>query len=166
MVDTLASTIVGDGLNVFREGFIEDKYQARLDDLVGLYMTELHGVENGYFLISRFKRGRLSALMRRQIEAIYKDATEELRYLILDGGNGLNASIGPIFAQAFRLGGLSMLDRVIDAVNQRLFVAGLEFGLSPGAACLEDEKGNAEALTIGYARLDGGQPFMVYWYPI
>ncbi len=126
-------------------------------------MTRVFGTENGAFLHKRFKQGKASPRLKRQIESLFQQSVNIFRRQNLVPQNPLFAALCALYRKAYKEGGLKRVDEAIAMLNEKLMNAGVRYGFGPGTACMQDENGNPEWVAIIISDLERHEFLCMEW---
>lgn len=121
------------------------------------------GTDNGAFLMDRYKQGKASPRMIKQIDAIREYVAGVYRRQYLNKHREVLDVVATLYREAYRKGGLSQVDQAIAQVNDRLRLAGSRFGFGPGTACMEGDNGTTEWIAIIFSDLDRDEFIALEW---
>lgn len=122
-----------------------------------------YGTENGAFLFKRYKEGKVSPKIRRQIESIREYAVGVFRRQYLSQDNAVLKVVSELYKTAYHEGGLNRIDNIITSLNSKLKQAGCRFGIGPGTACMEDNNGCAEWIAVIFSDLERQEFLSLEW---
>ena len=133
------------------------------DKMFSHQMMVEFGTENGVFLLERFRAGRVSPRMRKQIEAIREYTAGAFRRQYLAKNSTVLDTVAHLYRMSYHQGGLPQVDQAISTVNERLRLCGSRFGLGPGTACMEGDNGTTEWIAVIFSDLDREEFITLEW---
>jgi hypothetical protein len=121
------------------------------------------GAENGSFLFERYKAGKVSPRMGKQIEAIREYTAGVYRRQYLTNNGVVLDTVAQLYRTAYNQGGLGQVDQAIATLNDRLRLSGSRFGFGPGTACMEGDNGTTEWIAVIFSDLDKEEFIALEW---
>jgi hypothetical protein len=140
----------------------EQERSPEFDQIFTRQMMVEFGAENGIFLIERYRAGKVSPRMRKQIEAIREYAAGAYRRQSLTNSMVLD-TVAELYRKSFHQGGLEQVDLVISKLNEKLRLSGSRFGFGPGTACMEGDSGTTEWIAVIFSDLSRDEFIALEW---
>lgn len=133
------------------------------DQIFSHQMMIEFGTENGPFLLDRFKTGRVSPKLKRQIEQIRDYTAGVFRRQYLSNNRTVLDTVAELYRRSYLQGGLEKVDQAIARVNERLKACGSRFGFGPGTACMEGDNGTTEWIAVIFSDLEREEFLSLEW---
>ncbi len=154
MIDAIVESSMRGELDFLDPFNARKPISSEFENIFAHQMVVEFGTDNGAFLMERFKAGRVSPRMKKQIEAIREYSAGVFRRKHLTTNSKVLDMVAELYRKTYQAGGLEQVDRAIATVNQRLRLNGSRFGIGPGTACMEGDNGGTEWIAVIFCDLD------------